>query len=158
MRACVCVCVCVYGGGEKGGVRRTGTTLVFISTNLRNFYSRFCVQQYIITDFLAKVPSGLTRRGFRDLTYKVRRYELPQFVSPFVNQHMCSTLCISNHISVTGPTRFGVCRHHRQGEQWHCKFFAIQQTIRAHCFLYISTHAHSPKHVRIKGNFIRLFN
>ena len=77
------VCVCVWRVG--GGGRRTGAMLVFISINLRNFYSRFCVQQYIITNFLAKIPSGLLRTEFWDLTYKVRRYELPQFVSPFIN-------------------------------------------------------------------------
>jgi hypothetical protein len=172
-RKCVCVCVyvCVCGGGG----RRTVAMLVFISINLRNFYSRFCAQQYIITNFLAKDPSGLLRTEFWDLIYKVRRYELPQFVSPFINQHMCTTLCISNHIAVTDPTCFGVCRHHHQGDQYHCKFFAVHQMIMAHhrlCrpnilsatheavnrSLYISTHAHSPKQVRIKGNFIRLFN
>jgi hypothetical protein len=85
-----------------------------------------------ITDFLAKVPSGLPRSEFQDLTYKVRRYELPQFLSPFINQHMCTTLCISNHISVTAPTCFGVCRHHHHGDQCHCKFFAIHQMITTH--------------------------
>jgi hypothetical protein len=61
-----CVCVCVWGGG--GGARRTWAILVFFPPNLRNFYSRFCVQQYIIADFLEKVPSGLPRAKFPDLT------------------------------------------------------------------------------------------
>ena len=166
----MCVCVCVCGVG----FRRTWTMLVFISTNLRNFYSRFYVQQYIITDFLAEVPSGLPRTEFQELTYKVRRYELPQWYHNLLT-NTCALHCVYQITHQLMLRHVSVSLHDHQGDQCHCQFFAIHQMIMAHhrlCLpdvlsasheavnrsLYISTHAHSPKQVRIKGNFICLFN
>jgi len=99
-------CVCVCGGG--GGFRSAWTMLVFISTNRRNFYSRFYVQQNIIADFFCKSFTCFTSYGVSRNNLQSTSLRTITVVSPFTNQHMCTTLCISNHISVTAPTCFSV--------------------------------------------------
>jgi len=50
-------------------------------------------------------------------------------VSPVINQYLCTTPCIQNHISVTAPLHFGVYRHHRQEAQSNYKIFMTLQMI-----------------------------
>jgi hypothetical protein len=45
-------------------------------------------------------------------------------VSPFINQHLRTTICEPNHISVSAPTRFGISWHHLQGAPSNRQFFA----------------------------------
>jgi len=34
------------------------------------------------------------------------------FISPFIDQHLRTILCVLDHILVIAPMRFGVLRHH----------------------------------------------
>jgi hypothetical protein len=51
-------------------------------------------------------------------------------LSPLINQHSYTTLCMPNHISV----RFGVYRHDPQGARSNCKFFTTHQMIKSTCW------------------------
>jgi len=55
------------------------------------------------------------------------------FISPFINQHLCTIPCILNHISVTAPTRCGVYCYDHQEAPSNRKFFATHQMIISTC-------------------------
>jgi len=54
------------------------------------------------------------------------------FTSLFINQHLCTTICILNHKLVTAPTRYCVYWHHCQEALPNCRFFVT-------CLMIIST-------------------
>ena len=50
-------------------------------------------------------------------------------LSLFINQHLCTLLCILNHTLVTHPARFFQCWHRLQGGWSNCKFYATHPSL-----------------------------
>jgi hypothetical protein len=56
------------------------------------------------------------------------------FTSLLTYQHLCTILCILDHILIIAPTRFGVRRHHLQGAPVTCKLIGTHQMITGTCW------------------------
>jgi hypothetical protein len=62
------------------------------------------------------------------LLVHISMFEL-NVVSVFINQHVCTTICIPNHVSVSAPTHYGVCWHHLQGSPSNRQLFAARPMV-----------------------------
>lgn len=62
-------------------------------------------------------PLLTCKYAYLNVSHKLPKVQWPldKTKSPFINQLLCSTLCLSTHILVSAPARFGVCSQQPQG-------------------------------------------
>jgi hypothetical protein len=90
----------------------------------------FRINTYIIWELLWKALLPLTSKQTKPQYKILKSYvQCITFILPYINQHLCTTLCIINHVLVTNLTRFGVYWHHLQGAQYNCIFVATRQMV-----------------------------